>query len=201
MSTRRPACAPPPKIWICGSGSSVRVRAAEIAIQRLARGRRGGVRGGHRHREHGIGAEPRLARRAVELDQPPVQRRLVRAHRCPATRARDLAVHVADRARHVVAAERRRRRRAGRAPRRCRWRRRPARWRGRRRRPPAGPRPPPSGGRGCPRRGGRARRRSSVSVMRRAPSSRPGARRRVSRPGAASSARRRAAPGPCPARR
>ena len=36
MSTRRPACAPPPKIWICGSGSSVGVGAAEIALQRLA---------------------------------------------------------------------------------------------------------------------------------------------------------------------
>ena len=50
-------------------------------------------------------AEPRFAGRAVEFDQPPVQRRLVGAVQ-PGDRAGDLVVHVADRARDVVAAER-----------------------------------------------------------------------------------------------
>ena len=104
ISTRRPACAPPPKIWICGSGSSVRVGPAEIAIQRLARGGRGGVRGGHRHRQHRVAAETRLAGRAVELDQAAVERRLVGSVQA-GDRAGDLAVHMADRARHVIAAE------------------------------------------------------------------------------------------------
>ena len=188
MSTRRPACAPPPKIWICGSGISWQSRSAEIAVQRLAGGGGGGVRGRHRHRQHRVAAEPRLARRAVQFDQPAVQRRLVGGVEA-GHGAGDLAVHVADRARHVVAAERRRRRRAGRAPRRCRWRRRPGRWRGRRRRLPAAPPPPPSGGRGCPTRGGRARRRSRYRSCGKL--LRPGLahRRRGGRPGAASNAR------------
>ena len=159
MSTRRPACAPPPKIWICGSGSSMASRPAEIAIQRHAGGRGGGVRGGHRHREHGVAAEARLAGRAVEFDQ--ARGRARPGRRRPGRRPRGRSRRSRGRPRASRRSRRTpRRRRAGRAPRRCRWTRRPARWRGRRRRLPAGPRPPPSGGRGCPTRGGRARRRS-----------------------------------------
>ena len=43
MSTRRPACAPPPKIWISGSGKRDRAVAGEIAPQRHAARGRGGV--------------------------------------------------------------------------------------------------------------------------------------------------------------
>ena len=79
-STRRPAWAPPPKIWISGSGSTAPSRAAEMAPERHARRGRGGVGHGHRGRDQRVAAEPRLVRRAVERDQragrpPPGRRR------------------------------------------------------------------------------------------------------------------------------
>ena len=55
-----------------------RVGAAEVVIQRLPGRRGGGVRGGHRHRQDGVGAQPGLVAGAVQLDQPLIQRLLVR---------------------------------------------------------------------------------------------------------------------------
>ncbi len=43
MSMRRPACAPPPKIWISGSGSVTGLPCAEVTPQRLAVRSRGRV--------------------------------------------------------------------------------------------------------------------------------------------------------------
>ena len=74
---RRPACAPPPKIWISGSGSDDRRVAGEVAPQRQSAGGGGGVRDGERHRDGRVAAERRLVRRAVERDQPRVDGRLV----------------------------------------------------------------------------------------------------------------------------
>ena len=137
MSTRRPACAPPPKIWICGSGSvpapapprwrysgtpaaAAAACAAAIETARMA-----------------LAPRRVLVRRAVELDQAP--RPAPPGRRRPAQHGarRSSPFTLADRPRHVVAAE-------GRAAvaqvqrlAACRWRRRPGRWRGRPRRRPA----------------------------------------------------------------
>ena len=69
MSTRRPACAPPPKIWISGSGRRTRPRLRQVRARAAAV--RCGRRVQHRHRgcDRGVAAEPRLLRRAVERDQ------------------------------------------------------------------------------------------------------------------------------------
>ena len=68
----------------------VRRVAAEVAPQRLALLRRRRVRGGQRHGEDRVGAEARLARRAVELDQQAVDRRpgWSRPARAPPSRSR-----------------------------------------------------------------------------------------------------------------
>ena len=68
--------------------------AAEVPVQRHAarRGRR--VRRRHRHRERRVGAEPRLVRRAVELDQPARRARAWSAAVMPASARGDLAVDV-----------------------------------------------------------------------------------------------------------
>ena len=47
----------------------VRVRAADVAEQLQAAGRRGGLGDGERHAEDGVRAEPGLVRRAVQVDQ------------------------------------------------------------------------------------------------------------------------------------
>ncbi len=60
MSTRRPACAPPPKIWICGIGINVAPVPPRISPERHAARRRGGVRRGHRDRERRVGAQAAL---------------------------------------------------------------------------------------------------------------------------------------------
>ena len=82
-----------------------RVRPAEVAVQRFPGRRCRRVQRGHRHRQHRIGAQPGFVRRAVQRDQFFVQRRLI--GRIQAGHgARDLPVHVRDRPRDVVAAER-----------------------------------------------------------------------------------------------
>ena len=83
MSTRRPACAPPPKIWICGIGSSVGIGAAEVLVQRHAvrRGRR--MRRGHRHRERRVGAEAGLS----GVPSSSISRRRARPGRRPRCRS------------------------------------------------------------------------------------------------------------------
>ena len=114
MSTRRAAWAPPPKSWISGSGSrGWRDLRRDASTERHACSRRGGMGDGERHGDHGIAAEARLVRRAVEVDQAPSIAFLVgdveAGERCG-----DLAVHGGDGAGHVVAAEARCRRRGGR---------------------------------------------------------------------------------------
>jgi hypothetical protein len=75
-STRRPACAPPPKIWISGSGIRTGVcRPDASTTERVAS--RGGVQHRERRRDQRIAAEPRLVARAVERDQRLVDRLLV----------------------------------------------------------------------------------------------------------------------------
>ena len=134
MSMRRPACAPPPKIWICGIGSSVALGPAEVLVQRHAaaprrpRGPRPSTPRAWRWRPgcdlFGVPSS------SISRSSSAAWSSAGHAHH----RARDLAVDVGDGALHVEAAEARGRRRAARAPRACPcWRRR-ARWRGRRRR-------------------------------------------------------------------
>ena len=50
---------------------------ARGAVERLARGGRGGARGRHRHAEQRVCAEPALGRRAVQLDERVVDRALI----------------------------------------------------------------------------------------------------------------------------
>ena len=80
-----------------------RALAAQRAEERHASLRRDGLRDGERDAEDRVRAETSLVRRAVELDQPPVDGLLVgpieRAHRVG-----DLAVDVRDRARHRLPA-------------------------------------------------------------------------------------------------
>ena len=63
------ACAPPLMMFIIGTGSSVRVRAAEVAEQRQLGRLGGGLGDGERDAEDRVGAELALVRGAVELDQ------------------------------------------------------------------------------------------------------------------------------------
>ena len=201
MSTRRPACAPPPKIWISGSGISASRRLAEqIAPERLAARRGGGVQRRHRNRDQRVAAEPRLARRAVERDQAPSIAAWSAAS-MPGQRRGDFAVDRGDRA----AARRGRRsacrRRASRPPRPSRSRRRRVRSPGRPRRRRGAPRLRPSG---RPRESQTRRPRTAamrVSLMRSLDPGlppRPRAPRRAGRPGRAAR-RARDAPhrGPC----
>ena len=58
-------------------GQDPRLLAAEVAPERQADVRGRGVRGGERHAEDRVGAQARLVRRAVELDQRAVDRELV----------------------------------------------------------------------------------------------------------------------------
>ena len=84
-STELSACAPPLSMFIIGTGSTCARLAAEVAVERQARlaPRRPCARG-QRDAEDRVRAEPRLVRRAVELDQrarrgPPGRRRRGRA--------------------------------------------------------------------------------------------------------------------------
>ena len=105
MSTRRPACAPPPKIWICGIGSSVAVAAAEVLVQRHAAATRPTACAAAIDT-----ASVALAPRRVLVGVPSssirraVERGLVVGAQAD-ERARDLAVDVADRLQHVEPAE------------------------------------------------------------------------------------------------
>ena len=133
MSTRRPACAPPPKIWICGSGSSVAVGAAEVALQRhAARPRRRHAPRPSRPRawrwRRGATCSACRRVRSGARRARPGRRRRGRPRRGRSRRSRGRR-RASRRSRRTP-----RRRRAGRAPRRCRSTRRPARSPGRRRR-------------------------------------------------------------------
>ena len=74
----------------------VRVRAADIAVERQAGGFRRGLGDRQRHAEDGVGAEPALVRRAVELDHRLVDVDLVLGFHA-ADRLEDLAVDGLDR--------------------------------------------------------------------------------------------------------
>ena len=76
----------------------------EIAIERHAGRRGGGVGGGERNAEHRVGAELGLVFGAVERDQPLVERAL-RGCVGAAKRVRDGPVDVGDGASHALAAE------------------------------------------------------------------------------------------------
>ena len=95
-STELSACAPPLSTFIIGTGRIARRLAAEVAPQRLALLGRRRVRRGERDAEDRVGAEARLVRRAVELDQRAVEAVWSSASR-PRDRRGDLAVDVADR--------------------------------------------------------------------------------------------------------
>ena len=62
------ACTPPLTMFIIGTGSSARRGAADIAVERQPVGGGRGLGDRERHAEDGVGAEPRLVRRAVERD-------------------------------------------------------------------------------------------------------------------------------------
>ena len=102
-STVLSACAPPLSTFIIGTGSTRARLAAEVAVQRQALLGGGGARGGQRDAEDRVGAEARLVRRAVELDQRAVEARLVERVEAD-ERLGDLAVDVADRLRDALAA-------------------------------------------------------------------------------------------------
>ena len=80
------ACAPPLITFSIGTGSVVALVAAEVPEERLARVGRRRLRDGERDAEDRVRAEAPLVRRAVELDQRPVDRLLlggVQAERPP----------------------------------------------------------------------------------------------------------------------
>ena len=79
-----------------GDGQQRRAVAAEVAVQRHAAGRGGGAGGRHRDAEHGVRAQPRLVRGAVEVDQAPVEPALI-GRIAASERPVDLAVDVGDR--------------------------------------------------------------------------------------------------------
>ena len=153
-STRAAACAPPPKIWICGTGSATRRSPARFFQSGIFSRRSVGVRAGERDRDHGIGAEAALVRRAVELDQALVDRLPGRRRSARAGRRGCASLMLLHRLRGVDRlAPRPSRSTRPRARSRARWR---AAWcRGRR-----SPRPRPSAGRASPRPGGPLRRGS-----------------------------------------
>ena len=70
----------------------VRVGPADVAEQRQRRRVRRGLGHRQRHPEHGVGAQPRLVRRAVEVDQRLVDQPLVVGAQ-PDDRGRDLVEH------------------------------------------------------------------------------------------------------------
>ena len=86
-------------------GQRPRVVAAERAKERDTALGRGRLRRGERHAEDRVRAEPSLVRRAVQFDQPPVERGLILRVE-PAHGVRDLAVHVRNRAQDGLASVR-----------------------------------------------------------------------------------------------
>ena len=83
----------------------VRVGSADPRVQRLACIRCRRLRRGKRAAENRVRAEPPLVRRAVRLDENPVDLRLIGGIH-PGKRGRELAVHVAHRLRHALAVPR-----------------------------------------------------------------------------------------------
>ena len=81
-----------------------RIDAADMAIQRDAQVLRRGLRDSQRHRQDRVGAETRLVRGAVEVDQDFVDLHLVGRVQA-ADRIEDLAFDIADRCLHALAAE------------------------------------------------------------------------------------------------
>ena len=154
------ACAPPLTMFIIGTGSTPRLRPADIAIERQRRSLGRGLRDGERDAEDGVGAETRLVRRAVEIDHRLVDGDLVlRLH--AADMIEDLAVDRRDGLGDALAQELAIcRRRAARPPRARRSRRPTAPRRGPSSRPRASRRPRPSDCPGCRGSGGRRYRRS-----------------------------------------
>ena len=83
-------------------GQQPRARAADIAVERQAVRLRRRLGDGERHAQDGVGAEPALVLRAVELDQRLVDLDLVfRLH--AADRVENLAVHRLERLQHALA--------------------------------------------------------------------------------------------------
>jgi hypothetical protein len=80
-----------------------RLRAAEIAVERLAAVARCRLGGGERHAENGVGAEPLLVLGAVEIAEALVDGALVARIRA-GQRLADLAVHRLHGAFHALAA-------------------------------------------------------------------------------------------------
>ena len=76
------ACTPPLMMFIIGTGSVARRGAADIAIERQVAAIGGGLGHGQRDAENGVGAEPALVRRAVELDHGLVDLRPAPRHPC-----------------------------------------------------------------------------------------------------------------------
>ncbi len=81
----------------------VRVRAADVAEQRQPGRLGGGLGHRQRHAEDGVGAQPRLVRRAVEVEQRLVDQPLVVGAQ-PDDRGRDLVEHGLDRLLDALAA-------------------------------------------------------------------------------------------------
>ena len=80
----------------------MRIRATNIAIERQGRSLRRSLRDGHRHAKDGVGAKAGLVRRAVEIDQYPVDSPLVsRVH--PQQFGKDLVIDRRDRLQHALA--------------------------------------------------------------------------------------------------
>jgi hypothetical protein len=77
-STLLAAWAPPFRMFMSGTGSSVAFGSAEVAVERQAGIHGGGPGDGHGHGEDGVGAERRLVRGAVQLDHRAIDGRLVR---------------------------------------------------------------------------------------------------------------------------
>ena len=80
----------------------MRCRATEVAVERQVVGRRRRVGAGERYAEQGVGTEPALVGRAVELDERLVDARLVRRIEPDDGRA-DRIANVADRGQHALA--------------------------------------------------------------------------------------------------
>ncbi len=73
MSTLLSAWAPPLRMFIIGHGQHAGGGAAQVPVERLAAGLGGGVGDGHGGAEHGVGAEPALVLRAVQVEEEVVE--------------------------------------------------------------------------------------------------------------------------------
>ncbi len=96
---RLAACAPPPKIWISGNGSTGRVR-RKVTPERTAVCRRRGMKRRHRDRDQRVAAQLALVGCAVGVHQQAVDTLLVFGVG-PRQRPRDAPIDVRDGAAHV----------------------------------------------------------------------------------------------------